>query len=300
MAVNYEYYRCFYCVAKYKNLTRAASAMLSSQPNVTRVMRNLERELGCRLITRSNRGISLTEEGERLYQHVAVAFEELRLGEEALTQSGGLREGSVSVGTSEAAMHGLLLGVLRGFHQAYPGVRLRIRNYSTPQAFNALRDGQIDFAVITAPVGVEQRPFKRTCLKVFQDILIGGPQFAELAERPLRLADLVGYPLIGLTRDTGTFELYSRFFMSHGLELDPDMEVATTDLILPLVENDLGLSFLPREFAEKALRDGRVVRLRLEEPIPERHICLVQDTRNSLGPAARALRQMLYAYPAEG
>ena len=295
MAVNYEYYRCFYYVAKYKNLTRAAEAMLSSQPNVTRVMRTLEQELGCRLITRSNRGVTLTEEGERLYQHVAVAFEQLRLGEEALTQSGGLREGSVSIGTSEAAMHGLLLGVLRGFHQAYPGVRLRIRNYTTPQAFSALRDGQIDFAVITAPVGPEQRPFKRTCLRVFQDILIGGAQFAALAERPLRLAELAEYPLIGLSRDTGTFELYSRFYMAHGLELDPDMEVATSDLILPLVENGLGVGFLPREFAEQALQDGRVVRLRLKEPIPERHICLVQDTRNSLGPAARALRQMLCA-----
>lgn len=297
MAVNYEYYRCFYHVAKYKNLTRAASAMMSSQPNVTRVMRNLEQELGCRLITRSNRGITLTEEGERLYQYVAVAFEQLRLGEEALTQSGGLQEGSVSIGTSETAMHGLLLGVLRRFHQEYPGVRLKIRNYTTPQAFSALRDGQIDFAVITAPVGPEQRPFKRTCLKVFQDILIGGRQFAGLSEKPLRLADLAKYPLIGMTRDTGTFSLYSRFYMAHGLELDPDMEVATTDLILPMVENDLGLGFLPYEFAEKSLREGRVVRLRLEEPIPERHICLVQDTRNSLGPAARALRQLLYAYP---
>lgn len=299
MAVNYEYYRCFYYVAKYKNLTRAASAMMGSQPNVTRVMRNLEQELGCRLITRSNRGVTLTEEGERLYQHVAVAFEQLRLGEEALTQSGGLQEGSVSIGTSETAIHGLLLGVLRRFHREYPGVRLRLRNYTTPQAFSALRDGQIDFAVITAPVGVEQRPFKRTCLKVFRDILIGGPQFAALAEKPLRLAELADYPLIGLSRDTGTFELYSRFYMANGLALEPDMEVATTDLILPLVENDLGVGFLPHEFAEKALQEGRVVRLQLEEAIPERHICLVQDTRNSLSPAARTLRQMLYDYPAE-
>ena len=81
MAVNYEYYRCFYYVAKYKNLTRAASAIMSSQPNVTRVMHNLEHELGCRLITRSNRGIALTEEGERLYQHVAAAIAHLQQGE---------------------------------------------------------------------------------------------------------------------------------------------------------------------------------------------------------------------------
>ena len=59
------------------------------------------------------------------------------------------------------------------------------------------------------------------------------------------------------------------------------------------MENDLGLGFLPYEFAEKALRDGRVVRLRLEEPIPERHICLVQDTGRGLSAAARKLRELL-------
>lgn len=292
MAVNYEYYRCFYYVAKYQNLTLAAAAMMSSQPNVTRVMRTLEHELGCRLIVRSNRGVTLTEEGETLYRHVAVAFEQLRLGEEALSRGGDLQEGVVHLGTSETALHVLLMDVLCRFHQRFPAVRLKIHNFTTPQAIQALRMGQIDFAVITTPIN-EREPFRRTPLRTFQDILIGGPQHRDLADRRLTLAELGEYPLIALARGTKTFEFYSGLYMKHGLELDPDIEVATTDLILPMVENGLGVGFLPETFARESLESGRTVRLRLWEPIPPRQICLVQDPGRALSAAARKLRELL-------
>lgn len=293
MAVNYEYYRCFYYVAKYKNLTRAASAMMSSQPNVTRVMHNLEHELGCRLITRSNRGVALTEEGERLYRHVAAAIAHLQMGEELLSRDGGAQTGSVYIGASEAALHGLLLDVLRRYHEMYPAVRLKIRNDTALQVLRTLRNGQIDFAVVTMPPSPLERSLKRTDLKPFRDILAGGTRFAELMGRPLALAELKRYPLISLARDSATFAFYSGFYTEHGLDFDPDMEVATTDLLLPMIENGLGLGFVPEEFAREALAAGRVVRLRLREAIPIRHICLIEDTRAGLSPAARTLRQML-------
>lgn len=300
MAVNYEYYRCFYYVAKYKNLTRAAAAMMSSQPNVTRVMHNLEHELGCRLIIRSNRGVSLTEEGEQLYRHVAAAFAHLQMGEELLSRGGGPQTGSVYIGASEAALHGLLLDVLRRFHQMYPAVRLKIRNDTALRVLQTLRSGQIDFAVVTLPPSPLERPLKRTDLKPFRDILAGGTPFAELAAEPLCLAELKRWPLISLARDSATFAFYSGFYTEHGLDFDPDVEVATTDLLLPMIENGLGLGFVPEEFAREALDAGRIAQIRLKEIIPTRHICLIEDTRSSLSPAARTLRQMLQAARAEG
>ena len=77
MDINFEYYKIFYYVAKYENITRAATALGSNQPNVTRVMKLLESQLGCRLFIREARGIRLTEEGERLYSHVEVAYRHL-------------------------------------------------------------------------------------------------------------------------------------------------------------------------------------------------------------------------------
>ena len=80
----YDYYRIFYHVAQQHSFTKAAEVLHNNQPNITRCMNNLETELGCHLFVRSNRGVSLTPEGQKLFNHVAIAFEQLELGETEL------------------------------------------------------------------------------------------------------------------------------------------------------------------------------------------------------------------------
>ena len=62
MNSNFEYYKIFYYVAKYENLTKAASVLKTSQPAVTRTIHNLENDLGCRLFIRSKKGMQMTPE----------------------------------------------------------------------------------------------------------------------------------------------------------------------------------------------------------------------------------------------
>lgn len=89
MNVNLEYYRIFYYVAKYQNFTRAARALENSQPNVTRAMNLLEQEIHCTLFIRTNRGVRLTPEGEKLYIRVSAAMEQLQNAEEELRDAAG-------------------------------------------------------------------------------------------------------------------------------------------------------------------------------------------------------------------
>ena len=70
-----DYYRIFYYVAQYKSFSKAADVMGNNQPNITRCMNILENDLGCKLFIRSNRGVQLTIEGERLFEHVSIAIE---------------------------------------------------------------------------------------------------------------------------------------------------------------------------------------------------------------------------------
>ena len=78
MDVNFEYYKIFYYVAKYHNFTKAAQALNNSQPNITRAMNCLEQQLNTTLFIRTNRGVQLTPEGERLYIHVLSAMEQFQ------------------------------------------------------------------------------------------------------------------------------------------------------------------------------------------------------------------------------
>ena len=92
MDINFEYYKIFYYVAKYGNITKAAAALGSNQPNVTRIMKLLEAQLNCRLFVREPRGISLTEEGELLYSHVEIAYRHLINAQEEIYRQDSGRE----------------------------------------------------------------------------------------------------------------------------------------------------------------------------------------------------------------
>lgn len=181
-----DYYRIFYYVAQYKSFSKAAEVMGNNQPNITRCMNILENELGCKLFIRSNRGVQLTVEGERLHNHVSIAMEQLVAGENELLKEKGLESGLVNIGASETALRLILLTELESFHHQYPHVKLRISNHSTPQAIQALENGLVDFAVITTPIALK-KPLQRIPLFSFREILLGGPEFADIASTPHHL-----------------------------------------------------------------------------------------------------------------
>ena len=145
MDVNFEYYKIFYYVARYKNFTKAAQALGSSQPNVTRAMNCLEQQINSTLFVRNNRGIQLTPEGEKLYIRVTAAMTQLMAAEEELADSASLSHGSISIGASETALNIFLLDKLKAFHMVNPGIRLKIYNHSTPEAVDAVKNGMVDF-----------------------------------------------------------------------------------------------------------------------------------------------------------
>lgn len=121
MNINYDYYRIFYFVAKYGNISQAAKLLLNNQPNLTRTIKNLESELGCPLFSRTNRGMRLTPEGQKLYEHIKVAIEHIEAGEEEITESKNLQTGTVFVAASEVALRCPLLPVLKNFVCSIPG-----------------------------------------------------------------------------------------------------------------------------------------------------------------------------------
>lgn len=295
MEITYDYYRIFYYVATYKSFSRAADILMSNQPNISKFMSNLENQLGCKLFIRSNRGVSLTHEGEKLYGHVSIAYEQLRTAELELANDKSLSSGIITIGVSETALHGFLLPILGNFHNIHPRIRLCILNQSTPQAIQALKDGTVDFAVVTTPTDIKI-PLKETCLKTFQEILIGSSEYSFLADTPRHLYEIVSYPLICLGKNTKTHEFYKRLFLKYNLFLKPDTETATTGQLLPMIKNHLGIGFIPERFAMDSLKNGEVCSIPLLEPIPRRGICLVEDSSRQLSIAANALKLMLLSY----
>ncbi len=296
MYISYDYYRIFYYVAKYRSFTQAATVLLNNQPNITRAIKNLEGELGCTLFVRSNRGVTLTREGETLFAHISIAFEHIENAEMELSLDKSLKSGIVTIGASEVALRCFLLPILKEFRQSHPGVHIRVSNYSTPQAVSALKDGLVDFAVMTTPLELS-RQMKMTAVKEIQEVAVCGSAYSSLTERVLSLSDLTQYPIICLGRKTKTYDLYAGWFVQNGLVLSPAIEAATADQILPMVKHDLGIGFVPEDFLGNESESTGVYRLTLREQIPTRSVCLVKRTDHSLSIAASELERMILSRP---
>ena len=292
MDITYDYYRIFYYAATQGSFSGAAAVLGSNQPNITKYMNNLEAQLRCKLFVRTHRGVILTPEGEKLLAHVSVAYEHLREAERELESEKALQSGCVTVAASETALHGVLLSALRSFHDKCPAIRLCVTNHTTPQALRALENGAADFAVVTTPTDASAR-FSQTTLRVFQEQLIAAKEEQKRYPKPLSPQEILALPLVGLGRETQTYAFYTRYFNRFGLAWKPDTEASTADQLLPMIENGLGIGFVPDFLAEKALREGTVIVLSMTCEQPSREIVLVEESGRPLSIAAERLRRLL-------
>ena len=127
----------------------------------------------------------------------------------------------------------------------------------------------------------------------FQDIVIAGNRFSELQNRTLSLEELCMHPLVSMESGTTTRLFWDNLFEEQGLDLRPSIEVSSNDLIAPTVSHNLGIGFVPSEFARNYLLNYRVFQLHLNIPIPKRQILVLQNPMRPLTPAAQAFLDML-------
>ena len=294
MNSNFEYYKIFYYVAKYENLTKAAMALKTSQPAVTRTIHKLEGELGCRLFTRSKTGMKLTPEGRTFYGYVAAGCAQFFKGENDLSNLISLENGTIYISATETALHCYLFQAMEEFNSLYPNVRFKILNNSTTESVNAVKEGKVDLAFVSANLQVA-KPLQMKILRKYRDILIAGMRFEELkaGKEELSLKELVSYPWISLTAETITRRFLNEYFEKNGLTFAPDMELATTDMILPAVRHNLGLGFIPAEFADAELKSGQVFEIKVKEKLPERNIILIYDMEYPQSIAAKEFQKFL-------
>lgn len=296
MSASFEYYKIFYYVGKYGSFTQAAKLLMNNQPNVTRMMNNLESELGCRLLVRSQKGVTLTPEGEKLFARVESAYTQLQLGEAEINAQKSLQSGTLSIAISEIALHVCMLPILQKYKAKHPGIQLRILNLTTPQGIRAVEQGTVELAAVSSPVSFSKALVSQK-IGSFQEKLIAGSYYAPQFKDRNSLSDISEAPLITLGRDTTSRLFLDNFFAENGLLLTPSVEAATTDQILPMVAHDIGLGFVPEAFSKEALKRKEVFEIRLKEKIPPRDICLIKDKKHPLSLAANVLEKMIFALP---
>ncbi len=294
MAMSYEYYKIFYYVGKCQSISGAAKELNNSQPNISRAMKNLESELGCRLLERSHTGVKLTEDGEILFKHIEFAEKHFETARAALENRRHPQKRKLflgfSIGISEMLLFNVILPVVANFMEKHNDISIRIINDSTLDLITGVEEGVIDLAVITDSGAGTERGKEWIS---FQDILIAGGGYKDLKDKKLSLSDLIKYPIICPRPGTETFRFYYSFFSSEGLLFEPDIETASADQVLHFVENGMGLGFVADGIAYEAIRNGSVVKVGIKEDIPRRRVSILHNRNRNLSQEIEELESML-------
>ena len=288
MAVKLELYRVFRAVAEKGNISAAAQELYISQPAVSQSIRQLEEQLQIRLFSRGSRGVTLTGEGKLLLEYVRRGLGLLESGEEKLSQVRELLAGELTIGASDTVTKTYLLPRLEAFHKAYPDIRIRILNGTTRMVLDYLHAGQVDvaFASEMQDEGVYR---VRRCLDTHM-LFVASPEYPCDFDRAYSLEEMARFPLILLERKASSRLYLERFFRERGVEIEPEIELGSHNLLISLARIGLGVACGTEEFALSGLSRSVIRKLKTDFEIPPRAV--VMCTLRGVSPTPAAERFM--------
>ena len=170
---------------------------------------------------------------------------------------------------------------------------MTVSNGPTPETLEALYQGHIDFGIVSTPFETKQA-VKSFPVQEIRNVFIAGPKYAaQLKGRKLSYKELLNCPCIFLERNTSTRRFMDEFLAKRGVRLEPEFELATSEMIVQFVKRNLGIGCLMSDFASEALGNGDVFALEFDEEMPSREFCLVAAEKAWMSPAAVKLFKQL-------
>ncbi len=290
MAVKLELYRVFKEVAEAGNISTAAKNLYISQSAVSQSIKQLETALQARLFSRSPRGVSLTGEGQMLYQYVRSALGLLATGEDKLSQAQQLLLGTLVIGASDTVTSFFLTHYLDAFHRLHPGIRLKIVSGRSAKVLSMLKSGAVDIAFASSPSdsAISNWPCFST-----HSVFVAGSSYECDFDHVYTRQEIAAFPLILLERKASSRVFLEQYFLQSGITLTPEIELSSRQLLVTLARIGLGVAGVTQEFVQDALDAGDIRLLKTDFTIPARSVdmCTLQDVTPTA--AASAFMEMV-------
>ena len=290
MAIKLELYRVFKEVAETGNISAAAKNLYISQSAVSQSVKQLETALQARLFARSPRGVTLTGEGQMLYQYVRNALGLLATGEDKLSQAQQLLLGTLTIGASDTVTGQFLTPYLDAFHHQHPGIRLKIVSGRSAKVLSMLRSGAVDIAFASSPKdsALDAWPCFAT-----HSVFVAGKNYDCNFDKIYTRQEIAEFPLILLERKASSRVFLEHEFLKAGVTLTPEIELSSRQLLVTLAGIGLGVAGVTLEFVRKDLESGDIRLLKTDFTIPERSVdmCTLKEVPPTA--AASAFMEMV-------
>ena len=281
--INYELYKVFYHVASTLNFSEASKQLYISQSAVSQSIKTLERKLDQTLFIRSTKKVQLTPEGEILMRHVEPAMNLIQKGETQLLDAASTG-GQIRIGASDTICRYFLIPYLERFHKAFPGAHIKVINQTSMKCAELLRNGLVDLTVVNFPNNHLGTTTSVMRIKKFRDVFIAGNTFQKLKGETLTFSQLLKYPILMLDKNSTTNEFLHQVFQQHQLDLVPEIELTSNDLLIDLARIGLGIAFVPDYCIFPDSEDAFI--LHTKEELPERELAIAYNEHLPLSRAS--------------
>ncbi|WP_019637389.1 LysR family transcriptional regulator [Paenibacillus fonticola] len=282
--------RVFVTVAEQRHFSKAAELLNMSQPGVSQHIRNMENELGTKLMLRSPKQVKLTEEGTILYRK---AKQILGLYEEAKQQIHLLHEvvtGSIQIGASFTIGEYILPRLLAKFAEQYPEVDLQLTIGNTEEIVAAIRANELDLALVE---GIVSDHPDLIILPYMQDemILVAAPKHPLSLLPTVNPADLADQNWIIREAGSGTRAFSDHFLQVNELQARRSYVFNSSQGVKEAVSAGLGIAVLSRLTVRKELDNGELREIAFNGPAMKRELSFIRNRQGSLTLAAEVFQQ---------
>lgn len=253
----------FLKIAELNNFSQAAEKLGYSQSAITVQVQQLEKELGVKLFDRMSKGVALTKEGQ---QFRFYANEMVRLSIEATSSIKSSSEnpdkntiiGTLRIGSIESISTAILPDLLAKFHEVCPKVNIIVHTKARDVLISEALSNSIDLFFTFENKRTIQK-MKRICLGANPIVFVAPVNHSVLcSDSVISLEELITYPFLLTEQKESYRSELDKLLAVRDLEINPIMELSNTETILHLVEENIGLSFVPFFSAERFLKGNKV------------------------------------------
>ena len=293
MNQNLSSYRIFYTVANTGNISKAAKELYISQPAISKSIQKLEESVGCKLFSRSSRGVVLTDEGKLLYEHVSEAFETLTMGEEKLKRSIELGVGHLKIGVSSTLCKYLLLPYLKEFIRQNPHISISISCQSTNDTLKLLEDNKIDIGLIGKPENLKNIHFD--FLEEIEDIFVAAKDYLRnLKARGIQKDHILqSSTLMLLDKNNMTRQCIDDYLQENQIIIKDSIDISDMDLLIDFARIGVGVACVIKNFVREDLENGTLVEIPLGFPIHKREVGFAYKTTTK---PSKSLAEFIHFY----
>jgi DNA-binding transcriptional LysR family regulator len=289
--------KAFCLVFEMKSFSKAAAAKLMSQSAMSHLIKNLEEELGVKLLTRQGKTVAPTSMGRLFYEHARRILDQYGNLDNALNTASGLVKGPLRLGASATVASYLLPQVFYGFSREYPEVRIELAVSNEERIINDVIGGKIEFGI----VGISVKNPIVVAHEIAEDeiVIISSEDNPLAKKKTVTAADLESQRFIVPDIGSGTREFADELFREAGF--DPEgikisMTLGSPELITQMVRAGAGISFVSKWSIFGAMKEGSIRLLNLRGGRIRRKFYLVSTEREPSTAATKAFADFIRTY----